>query len=98
MIGSYHGFRYGIIEALPDFSFADPRTHRQASTAKLVCDDLGEAEEYQVPLNEIDVWEYTELQRIKEEAHEKRAALGPAPSIDTMLTRRFFQNGQNQGG
>ena len=50
LIGSYHGFRDGIIEALPDYTFADPRTHRQSSAAKLVCDDLQEAEESPIAL------------------------------------------------
>ena len=50
LIGSYHGFRDGIIEALPDYTFADPRTHRQSSVAKLVCDDLQEADESPIAL------------------------------------------------
>lgn len=50
LIGSFHEFRDRIIEALPGFSFADPRTHRQSSVAKLVCDDLQAAEESPVAL------------------------------------------------
>lgn len=44
LVGSFHGFRDRIILALPHFSFADPRIHRQSSVAKLVVDDLGKAE------------------------------------------------------
>ena len=44
LIGSFHSFRDRIIDALPDYSFADPRRHRQSSLAKMVVDDMNEAE------------------------------------------------------
>ena len=50
LIGSYHGFRDRIIEALPHCSFADPRLHRQSSVAKLVHDDLTQAEQCPIAL------------------------------------------------
>ncbi len=50
LVGPYHGFRDKIIEALPEFDFADPRNHRQSSMAKLVCDDLGEAQDCPISL------------------------------------------------
>ncbi|MAF34519.1 hypothetical protein CMO91_01610 [Candidatus Woesearchaeota archaeon] len=50
LIGSFHGFRDGIIEALPQYSFSDPREHRQSSVLKLAHDDLREAEKCPVAL------------------------------------------------
>ena len=40
LMGSFHGFRDKIITSLPNYSFVDPRSHRQSSVAKLVIDDL----------------------------------------------------------
>ncbi len=45
LIGSFHSFRDKIIDSLPDYSFADPRLHHQSCTAKMVVDDMREAEE-----------------------------------------------------
>jgi hypothetical protein len=45
LAGSFYGFRDQIINALPDFTFADPRKHRQHSIASLDEDDMKEAEE-----------------------------------------------------
>ena len=50
LIGSFHGFRDEIIRRLPQFSFADPRKHRQSSAAKMVIDDLTEAATNQLSL------------------------------------------------
>ena len=50
LVGSYHGFRDKIIQSLPDLRFADPRKHRQSSTAKLVIDDLEQAENCPITL------------------------------------------------
>lgn len=44
LAGSFYGYRDEIIKALPEYSFSDPRTHRQSSIAKLVMDDMTEAE------------------------------------------------------
>lgn len=44
LAGSFHGYRDEIIKALPNHSFSDPRKHRQSSVAKLVVDDMTEAE------------------------------------------------------
>jgi hypothetical protein len=50
LIGSFFNFRDKIIKALPQFNFADPRLHRQSSMAKLVTDDLNEAQHCPVSL------------------------------------------------
>lgn len=50
LIGSFFDFRDKIIKNLSQFSFSDPRNHRQASMAKLVIDDLGAAEKCPVSL------------------------------------------------
>lgn len=44
LIGSYYGFRDRIIKELPQFDFSDPRTHSQSCIAKMVVDDMTEAE------------------------------------------------------
>lgn len=44
LAGSFYAFRDEIIKSLPEYSFSDPRTHRQSSIAKLVMDDMTEAE------------------------------------------------------
>lgn len=44
LAGSFYNFRDKIIQALPDFEFADPRKHRQHSISSLVEDDMNEAE------------------------------------------------------
>lgn len=45
LIGSFHSFRDKIIDSLPAYSFADPRLHHQSCTAKMVVDDMREAED-----------------------------------------------------
>lgn len=45
LVGSYHGFRDEIIKALPGYPLRDPRRNRQTATAKIVIDDLANAEE-----------------------------------------------------
>lgn len=44
LIGSFHGFRDRIIDALPDYTLSDPRTHRQSCVLKTLYDDVSEAE------------------------------------------------------
>lgn len=44
LIGSFHNFRDYIIKSLPQYLFADPRLHHQSSSAKMVVDDMNEAE------------------------------------------------------
>src|SRR4030042_2073512 len=44
LIGSYYSFRDRIIQELPQYPFSDPRTHSQSCVAKLVIDDMSEAE------------------------------------------------------
>ncbi len=50
LIGSFFDFRDKIIESLPQYEFSDPRTHRQSCMAKLVSDDMGQAESCPVSL------------------------------------------------
>jgi hypothetical protein len=50
LIGSFHNFRDRIIESLPEYSFSDPRTHHQSCSAKMVFDDMTEAENCPVAL------------------------------------------------
>jgi hypothetical protein len=50
LIGSFHNFRDRIIGSLPGYSFSDPRTHHQANAAKMVVDDMTEAENCPVAL------------------------------------------------
>jgi hypothetical protein len=45
LVGSYHGFRDEIINALPGYPIKDPRMNRQTATAKIVIDDLTNAEQ-----------------------------------------------------
>ena len=50
LIGSFYSFRDRIINELPQYTFSDPRTHRQSCVAKLVTDDMAEAENCQLAL------------------------------------------------
>lgn len=44
LVGSFLPFRDRIINALPEYSFSDPRTHPQSCVQKLVQADMSEAE------------------------------------------------------
>jgi len=50
LIGSFHSFRDQIIASLPGYSFSDPRNHHQSNSAKMVVDDMTEAENCPVAL------------------------------------------------
>lgn len=50
LIGSFHDFRDRIIDALPQYPFADPRTHRQSCVLKTLQDDVHEAESCPIAL------------------------------------------------
>lgn len=51
LIGSFHSFRDRIIAELPMYDFSDPRKHHQSCAAKMVVDDMTEAEECEISIS-----------------------------------------------